>query len=170
MKNLEETMKFSRYLFLIFILAVLGLCVIPSAFAENPTPMSTPVIAVNTPQGIAVPVSTGVDSQPLLPATMTIVPTVSAPPQWAQDLITTAEKLPLVGPYVAKALLYLGILSAILTSLTACIMGILSILMGVSNAARLTNVSTFLANFRDGKFMYWIKFFSLFNAQKPGDS
>lgn len=91
----------------------------------------------------------------------------SAPPQWAQDLMVTAEKLPIVGPFIAKGLLYLGILSAILTSLTTAILMVLNTLLGLFTWAGFVNASAAIAGFRDGKVMYWLKFFSLFNAKKP---
>ncbi len=140
-----------RLLRTLFLFLALSSCAFEtSAFAETQEPSS-------------------VQSSPIPSPSPTVqVAQPSAPPQWAQDLMVNAEKLPLVGPYVSKFLLYLGILSAIMTSILACILSVLNSLMGVMNLAGLTDAATKIANFRDGKFMYWLKYFSLFNAKKPG--
>jgi hypothetical protein len=109
------------------------------------------------------------------PAVATAAPTVTvpepaAPPEWAQELIVSAEKLPVVGPVVAKALLWCGILAGILTTLVGALIAVLNTLMGVANLAGLARAATVLADFRDGKVMYWLKFFSMFNAKKPDES
>lgn len=96
-----------------------------------------------------------------------VVPEPAAPPQWATDVLMTAAKLPIVGPYVSKALLYFGILAALISSLVGFLLGAVVILQKGFSAAGLANFAAVLAAFRDGKIMYWLKFFSNFNAQKP---
>jgi len=91
----------------------------------------------------------------------------AAPPEWAQELIAAAEKLPVVGPIVSKVLVWVGILAGITTTLVGTLLGIINTLMGVANLSGLASAAAALANFRDGKIMYWLKFFSLFNAKKP---
>lgn len=103
----------------------------------------------------------------IIPVGSVAVATPAAPPSWAQDLIVTVEKLPVVGPFVAKALLYLGILASILTVLVATILTILNSLSGVFTASGLSEAAAAIIKFRDGPIMYWLKFLSLFNAQKP---
>lgn len=101
-------------------------------------------------------------------ATPTVaVPQPAAPPAWAQEIMVSAEKLPIVGPVVSKVLLWSGIVAGILTTLVAALLSIVNTLMGVANLSGLNTVATALAKFRDGKIMYWLKFFSLFNAKKP---
>lgn len=90
----------------------------------------------------------------------------AAPPQWAQDLISTAQSLPVVGPVVSKVLLYLGILSSILTLLAGFVLSTISVIARVSNLAGLGVVAARVTEFKSGPIMYWLKFFSLFNAQK----
>lgn len=101
------------------------------------------------------------------PVPMVQVPEPAAPPEWAIELMSTAQELPVVGPYVSKALLYLGIISAILTSLIAFLLTSIRALTGILNVAGLVNLAAKLELFRDSKIMYWLKFLSMFNAKKP---
>lgn len=102
-----------------------------------------------------------------LPAGQVAVPEPAAPPQWAQDVISNAQKLPVIGPIVSKILLYLGIISAILTALIACLLTILMALSKAFSLAGLVGVAESITAFKDGKVMYWLKYLSMFNAQKP---
>lgn len=146
----------------LFILALLSFSVICPTFAETPTVTASPVI----PAASVTPVST----QPVPSTAPTVaVAAPSAPPKWAQELIVAAEKLPVVGPWVAKALLWSGILAGILTTLVAAVLAIVQMLMGVANLSGLTTFGNWLTNFQNGQVMYWLKFFSLFNAKKPDD-
>ncbi len=90
----------------------------------------------------------------------------SAPPQWAQELMVSAQKLPVVGPVVSKALLLLGIVGSIITMLAGFLMGSISVLKGAFNWAGLAGASAAIVSFQNSKFVYWLKFFSMFNAQK----
>lgn len=102
------------------------------------------------------------------PAPSTTVPVaeVAAPPAWAQDVMVSAQTLPVIGPIVTKALLYLGILSSLLTMFAGFLMSSLAVLAGAFNFAGITKAVVFITDFQKGKFMYWIKFFSMFNAKK----
>lgn len=114
----------------------------PSSAGAAPTAASVPVIAVPAP---------------------------AAPPAWATDLLMTAEKLPVVGPYIEKALMYAGILSAVLTALVGFLLAAVSALAGVLNLSGLTSFASALKAFQSGQIMYYLKYFSMFNAQKPDD-
>lgn len=131
-----------------------------SVLADSQTSPATAVTA-SAPAPVMTPVPPGVS----LPAVAVAEP--SAPPLWAQDIIVAAEKLPFIGPVVAKVLLWCGILSGVLTTLVGALLGVLNLLLGAFNLAGLTNASSWLVAFRDGKVMYWLKFFSMFNAKKP---
>lgn len=96
-----------------------------------------------------------------------VVPEPAAPPQWATDVLVAASKLPVIGPIVSKGLMYLGILTAILTTLVGAILSILALLLGVFKSGGLVNAVAVIQAFRDGKIMYWLKYFSNFNAKKP---
>lgn len=118
-----------------------------------------------SPQPSAAPISISV--QPPMQPSVVAVAEPAAPPVWAQDVMVSAQKLPVIGPVVAKAMLYLGILSALLTSLAAFVLSALAILQKAFSYAGLANAATAIVGFQNGKFMYYLKFLSSFNAQKP---
>lgn len=91
----------------------------------------------------------------------------AAPPAWAQDLIVLLEKIPVVGPFIAKTVLYLGIVSATLTTIVGTLLTILNSIMALLTFFERPDVASIVARFRDGKIMYWLRFFSIFNAKKP---
>lgn len=103
----------------------------------------------------------------IAPSPVVSVPAPAAPPQWASDLLMKVAQLPGVGPYLSKAILYLGILAAILTTLAAAALSIIGTLKGGFNLAGLDSASAAVQAFRDGKIMYWLTYFSNFNAKKP---
>lgn len=90
----------------------------------------------------------------------------AAPPAWAQDVMVAAQKLPVVGPIISKALLLLGIVAAILTALAGFLISALQALKAMFTWGGLTNAANAIVAFQSGRFMYWLKFFSMFNAQK----
>lgn len=106
---------------------------------------------------------------PLLQATSGNIsmPEVAAPPAWAQALVVTASNLPVVGPVLSKILVYLPAIVTVLTILAASLLSIIQALASVLNFAGLGSAATFILNFQNGKVMYWLKFFSMFNAKKP---
>jgi hypothetical protein len=121
----------------------------------DPTPSPSPqAIVVPNPQ------------TPSNAATVVQVAEPAAPPTWAQEVMVTAQKLPLVGPILTKAVLYLGILSSLLTSFVAFVLGALKLVSTVSNLAGIAGFADKVVAFQNGKFMYWLKFFSMFNAKK----
>ncbi len=91
----------------------------------------------------------------------------AAPPKWAEDLIVSVQKFPVIGPIVSKALLYAGILSSILTGLVAFLLATLGTLAGAFNLGGLVKVAEAITVFKNGKFMYWLSYLSMFNAKKP---
>lgn len=89
------------------------------------------------------------------------------PPQWAYSILLDAQALPVVGPVISKTLLYAGIASSILTMLVAFLIGSMTALASVFNYAGLTSAVQAITVFQKGPVIYWLKFFSLFNAKKP---
>lgn len=136
-----------KLVFVFGILLSLVLCH-SSAFAQMPSPSPIPV--ASAPADVSVQVA-----EP------------AAPPQWAQNVIVTAQHLPVVGPYVSKALMYAGIVSSILTALVACMLSILSVLVGAFNISGLAGIASAIDAFKKGKVMYWLSYLSMFNAKKP---
>jgi hypothetical protein len=150
-------LAFSVFLAILFCATIL---IFPKPVtAQAPAPAASPS-AVASPAPAPSPAAPAVT-----PAAVPAVP--PAPPAWALELLTTVEALPVVGPIVAKGLLYLGILSAILTSLVAFLLSALAGLKSVLNFAGLTTLTSALQSFQDGPIMYWLTYFSNFNAQNP---
>jgi hypothetical protein len=112
---------------------------------------------------------TSVALDPSVPTSAGVVAVAepAAPPAWAQDVMVAAQKLPVVGPFISKALLILGIVAAILTALAGFLISAIQALKGVFTWAGLTDAANVLVVFQSGRFMYWLKFFSMFNAKKP---
>lgn len=134
------------------------------------TAWSKPVVAQNVdPQAAAVLVT----AQPSVLAPLVASPQVvavaepAAPPKWAADLLVSVQNFPVIGPIVSKAILYVGIVSSILTALVACVLTILSALSGALNLAGLASFVAKIQDFKNGKIMYWLTYLSMFNAKKP---
>ena len=108
-------MKFALLLCSVFVIGF------SAAAAPAQTAPVTPVaVAAPVPAPTATP-------EPTVP-----VAVIAAPPQWAQNLLVTAEKLPTIGPIVSKALVYMGILVSILTAGVGFLMALLSALSGIA--------------------------------------
>lgn len=119
--------------------------------------------AVAVPQpALAPPIATTVITAP---AAVAVAP--SAPPSWVVEILATVSGLPVVGPYLSKALLYLGILAAILTTLVGAALSILASLKGAFSWAGFDTAAAAIQSFQSGQIMYWLTYFSNFNAQKP---
>ncbi len=91
----------------------------------------------------------------------------AAPPKWAENLMVAAQKFPVIGPILAKVLLFTGIISSILTALAAFLLSSMSAISRGFNLAGLVVAAQKIEAFKKGKIMYWLQYFSLFNAEKP---
>lgn len=89
------------------------------------------------------------------------------PPSWVLGVLEAAKSLPVVGPIVTKVAIYLGVLCSILTALVCFLLTSLKAVSGVANIAGLAEFTTKLESFKTGPIMYWLKYFSMYNAQKP---
>lgn len=138
-------------------LTVLVLSLYSSAQIMTPAPSASPGTALSgTPQATPTPTPG-----------MIAVAEPSAPPLWLQDLIVSAQSFPIVGPYLTKVMMYVGVIGSILTALVAFLLTGISILSGIANFSGLAGIATALTNFKNGPIMYWITYFSNFNAKKP---
>lgn len=120
---------------------------------------STAIVSPTVPNEIQITLA------PIVPGSVQVAEP-AAPPKWAEDLIMKLQSMPVVGPYVSKIMVYLGILCAILTGLLAFLLTSLTALSGVLNFAGLTDAVKAIEDFKSSKFMYWLKYFSMFNAKK----
>lgn len=89
-----------------------------------------------------------------------------APPAWLQDVLLFLKSMPVVGPYLTEALKWLGVISAVLTTLTAALLSVIKVLTTVLTYAKLPEMAAKLEAFQNSKFIFWLKYFSMFNAQK----
>lgn len=146
-------------------LTVLVLSLYSSAQVMTPGPSSTPITALSgTIQAAAI---AAITQTPTPVPAMISVAAATAPPQWLQDLIIAAQSFPIVGPYLTKIMMYIGVIGSILTALVAFLLTGINILSGIASFSGLGGIATVLMNFKNGPIMYWITYFSNFNAQKP---
>ena len=138
-------------MFAVFLLSIVALAQSPS---PTVSPSAAPVASATSAVTLATP----------SPATVSQPP---SPPQWAEDVLMAAQKLPILGPYVAKALLWAGIIGTCLSALCLCLITICASLSSVLNIAGVTSLSQKIQKFQNGKIMYWLKYFSFLNAQTP---
>lgn len=142
----------------------LCLVAVTPLFADESSPYYVAdgsIVLKSEPVASATPIPAGTP----LPAVAVAEP--AAPPLWAQEFLVAVQSLPVVGPVIAKLIFYLGIFASILTTLVVALLGVLNTLIGMANLTKLVGVANALAAFRDGKFMYWLTFFSNLNAKKP---
>jgi hypothetical protein len=151
------------YLAVIYICLALAVDLAVTEKVLAQTPAATPAAAQAAGSGTPVVVTPATVAAPAEVA----IPEPAAPPAWATDLLVTASKLPIIGPLLSKALLYLGILAAILTTLVAAALSILSALSSVFTMSGLTTAANAILAFKNGKIMYYLTYFSNFNVQKP---
>lgn len=87
-------------------------------------------------------------------------------PEWLDKVLAILQGIPVLGPIVTEILKYLGVFAVITTSLTAFLMTALRALVSVFNLAKLVDLAVKVKAFEDSKVMYYLKYFSLFNAPK----
>lgn len=140
-----------------FFAVALLFCMTPlGALADGPMAAPSPVVSAMSVADV-IPA----------PHTLVAVAEPAAPPQWAQDLLVTAEGLPYVGPVIVKIITIVPLVCAILTAVVAFLISLLTMMIGIFNYAGFTSAVAFLTAFQNGKFMYYLKYFSMFNAKKP---
>ena len=117
-------------------------------------------------QPIAAPVA---DGMTLAPQANVVQDPVLVPPSWLQSAIIQLKSVPVVGPIVVKVLQWLAVISTILTALCAFLLASIRALIPVLNLAQLSAIADKVAAFQNGKVIYWLKYFSMMNAQKPDE-
>jgi len=122
-------------------------------------PAAQPVVAPAAP--VVAPVVKTVEEVKL-----TVKDEALVPPVWLQDAVVSAKSLPWIGPLLVKSLQWLGMIVSILTALFAFLWAVLRSLQVVASASSLVGFAEKLAMMENSKFMYYLKAFSAFNAQK----
>lgn len=97
---------------------------------------------------------------------LTVKDEAFVPPVWLQDALLSAKSLPVIGPFLVKAMQWLGVIVSLLTALFAFLWSVLRALQLVLDAGKLYEASNKLAALENSKFMYYLKALSAFNAQK----
>lgn len=91
---------------------------------------------------------------------------VEMPPEWLVNLLQMLHDMPVVGPFVASAVQWIGVIVTIITSFTAFLWVSVKALSRVVSVAGLIAFADKLKAFENGRVMYWLKYFSAFNAPK----
>lgn len=91
---------------------------------------------------------------------------IFVPPSWLQEILLIIKGLPIVGPYVVEALKWVGVATVAITSLTGAILTVLKALQGALNLVKLAELAAKVEAFQNSKIIFWLKYFSNFNAQK----
>lgn len=149
-------MKSKPYLIALALLFAIPATPVFSLAGDDPAPAVSQSAPARSVMDVAAP------DAPAVP-----VAEPAAPPEWAQKIMVVAQNLPVVGPIISKALMVLGIVAAVTTSIVGVLLSLLNIITGVFHFAGAAGIAQALSDFKNGKIMYWIKFFSLFNAKKP---
>jgi hypothetical protein len=134
----------------------------PNAFTQTTQVPSSPGVVL--PQSTPLPPAP--TTTPAASSAQVSVAAPAAPPQWAQELLVFIQNMPVVGPIISKAIVYIGIVGSLITALVAFLLTALKALSGISGLAGLANLQTTIQNFKNGPIMYWLMYFSNFNAQK----
>ena len=146
-----------------------------SAVTATPAPIAvsasaTVPVVVNMPSASPAPV---VPKAPMsVDASTAVQPVVvkdvdMAPPTWMQDVLVSVKTLPIIGPMITKAVQWLAVICSILTALCAFILLVLKALAGVSTLGNIQSLADKVAAFQNSKIFYYLKYASMFNAQKP---
>lgn len=126
------------------------LLVAGTMYADEPTKVAAPV-------AVAAPVVT---VQP------TSEPAIDLPPAWLENALNFARRIPWVGPVVVEFTKWAGLFGGVMTLLVTTILGLLRILVPALNIAGLAAFALKVQIFENSPLMYWIKFFSMYNAVK----
>jgi hypothetical protein len=101
-----------------------------------------------------------------LPVAAPVVSVPSEPPAWIGTALAIISSLPVVGPYVAIAAQWLGVVASVMTLLVTALVGILKALSLVLKAAKMADLAVKISALLDHPVMYWLKYFSMYNAKK----
>lgn len=89
------------------------------------------------------------------------------PPDWLKTLLTIGAGFPGVGPILVKVIMYLSIFLTVATILCGAFIGVIRSLAGVMNISGMSALADKVQAFEDGTIMYYMKYFSAFNAPAP---
>lgn len=87
------------------------------------------------------------------------------PPEWLAKVLDVGRSVPVVGPVLIEGLKWLGVFASVMTLLVTMLTGLGGILVPVFNLAGLAQAAAFILKLSNSPVMYWLKFFSLYNAK-----
>lgn len=155
-------------------LVFMSVCVVLSflastAYAQKAITIKAPAksAAVEPSAPVAPPVVTPLVVDESAPVPVTVKDESAAPPVWMQDAVVSVKKLPYIGPFVVKAAQAIAVLFSVLTALCAFLLVLLKALAGFSSLANLAKFADKVETFQNSKIMFYLKYLSAFNAQKP---
>lgn len=88
------------------------------------------------------------------------------PPTWLAKAMDVVSSMPVVGPIVVEVAKWLGVIASILTILVTALLGVLRVLITSANLLKLASLAAKIEALMNGPLMYWLKFFSVYNAKK----
>jgi|GEM_PF-5277134 len=91
---------------------------------------------------------------------------VLMPPAWLATALKTIESMPIIGPVAVEVFKWLGVIASIATALVTFLVAVIRALSVVLSAARMLALANMIAAFESSKIMYWLKFFSIYNAKE----
>ena len=87
-------------------------------------------------------------------------------PQGLVDTLSAIESLPYIGPVVSKIIMYAGILGTLMTILATFVIGVIKAVGPVLANQKSQDVEAFVQKALDSKVVYYLKWFSFYNAKK----
>lgn len=91
------------------------------------------------------------------------------PPVWLEKVLDIASSIPVIGPVVVLIAKWLGVLASAATILVTALLGLLKIAQSVAKMSKLASLAILIEKFANGPIMYWLAFFSIYNAKKAGN-
>jgi len=88
------------------------------------------------------------------------------PPAWLDSAMDKVSALPVVGPVVVDGVKWLGVVASLMTVLVTALLGALAALQKVLALAKLADLAAKVSAFSNGPIMYWLKWFSMYNAKR----
>lgn len=107
--------------------------------------------------------------EPMPETAPSIAEKVPPPPEWLDNVMSVVFKIPVVGPYLLKIMQFLGLIASVLTVIVTLSLGGLQSLAVILKWVKLSDLAVKILAFQNSPVFYWLKFFSIYNAQKKDE-
>lgn len=111
------------------------------------------------------PVSEAMSSQALSPSELATIDAL-VPPAWLLEVMHKIESVPVIGPVAIDVFKWLGVVAAVMTALVTCLLSITRALVFAGRIQGMAPLMAWAMKLEKGKVMYWLKYFSVYNAKK----